>query len=299
MGFDRQRIKAIAAASLSVLGIGHTLLALQKRAQGGRFIRMVNYHGTLSGHADNFARQLAFYRRHFCPVRLDDLDGLIVRGRWPHERPGLIISFDDGLRTNYDVAAPLLEQFGFVGWFFIPTGFIDTPASQQAAFADARSIDQRRGDQADGRIAMSWEELRDLNRRHVVGCHTHTHWRMAAGTSEAELDREIVRSKRLLEERLGHEVSGFCWVGGEEHTYSAAAAACIRRAGFRYAFGTCSAPVAAGTDPFQLHRTHVESEWPLALVRFQIGGIVDRVNAAKRARVARVVSAGIARNEKT
>ena len=35
-----------------------------------------------------------------------------------------------------------------------------------------------------------------------------------------KLKYEIVESKNILEEKIGNEVISFCWVGGEEHTYT-------------------------------------------------------------------------------
>ncbi|WP_420629491.1 polysaccharide deacetylase family protein [Candidatus Leptofilum sp.] len=38
----------------------------------------------------------------------------------------VILTFDDGYLDNYENAYPILQQFGFVGTFFIPTEFIDS-----------------------------------------------------------------------------------------------------------------------------------------------------------------------------
>ena len=154
------------------------LLAFQKRRRGGRFVRLINCHDMSRSALPNFRRQMEFFTRHFTAVTEDDLQMLLAEGRWEKSKPGLLISFDDGLRSNYDVATPLLEDFGFRDWFFVPLQFIDTPVSEQVPFARAHQIFPAMPS-ADGRLAMGWDEVRDLRRRgHVIGCHTRTHKRL-------------------------------------------------------------------------------------------------------------------------
>src|SRR5205823_2878513 len=136
----------------------------------------------------------------------------LADGRWDKSRPGLIISFDDGHRSHREIAAPVLERYGFVGWFFIPVGFVDCPAEGQSAFARDHGIKSDwRGGRPSARLALSWDEVRGLTRRHVVGCHTLTHRRLTADLTEAELDRETAGAKGRMEEVLGREVPTFAW----------------------------------------------------------------------------------------
>lgn len=112
------------------------------------------------------------------------------------------------------------------------------PEPQQEEFAHAHRIRWR--DPGEEHFALSWEEVRQLDRRHVVGCHTLSHTRLSPGVERAAVLSEIVEGKRLLEERLGHEVEAFAW-GREESSYSRAAAEVLRDAGVRFVF-TKAAP---------------------------------------------------------
>lgn len=254
------------------------------------YIRGLAYHSTPVQHAESFRRQLAFYRRHFVPVGQRELDELLVGRRWAHSRPGLLISFDDGLRNNFDVAAPLLEEYGFTGWFFVPTDFISLAPEAQAAFAASHRITAPQGEYADGRVAMNWDEVRTLDRRHVVGCHTRRHCPLGAGLTATALAEEILGSKQRLEAELGHPMPHFCWVGGEERTYSAPAAREIRAAGYRFGFMTNCAPTTCDTPPLQIQRTNVEAAWPLPIVTFQLSGMLDLLYTPKRRRVNRLTA---------
>ena len=276
------------ARTFDVSGLNAALLRLQALGYGSH-IRTLNYHDVPESHAGGFEAQLRFFAERFVPVGYDDLLAFQA-GQWEHRRPGLILSFDDGVRSHAEVAAPLLEKYGFTGWFFVPVGFIDTPFEQQREYAEEHSISS--GATRPGRPpAMSWEEIRALDRRHVVGCHTLHHTRLRATLTAQELEREIVVSKDRLERELGHPVALFAWVGGEEWAYSSAAARVIRRAGFRVGFMTNSAVIRSGTDPLQLQRTNVEVDYPPSLMRFQLSGFMDLLYTPKRRRVNRLTAA--------
>lgn len=281
--------KLLLARTMAATGLSAFLLGAQSVIHRQGYVRAVNYHGTLPEHAALFEEHLRFYAEHFCPVTLGELDRFFKDGAWIAPKPGMVISFDDGLRSNFDVAAPILEKFGFTGWFFVPVGFIDAPVDEQRNFARAHAITY---DQcpADGRLAMSWDELRALSIRHVVGSHTRTHRRMESRLPAADIQDEIAGARVDLEARLGRPVETFCWVGGEERNYSAEAASVVRQAGYRYGFMTNNAPLVPGTDQFQIQRTNIEAAWPLEIVRFQLSGVMDALYAAKRSRVNRLTA---------
>jgi peptidoglycan/xylan/chitin deacetylase (PgdA/CDA1 family) len=264
-------------------GLSRLGLEFQKRTWMP-FIRALNYHDVPASESGVFDAQLACYARHFEPVGLADLLALAA-GKWPHRRPGLILSFDDGLASHAQVVAPLLEKHGFVGWFMVPTGFVDTPPALQRAFADAHAIHVRQAAGHDGRVAMSWDELRSLARRHVIGCHTVDHVRFRADHSQAAFEHESVVSKRRLEEELAEPVDVFAWVGGEEESYSTQGAAAIRRAGFRVALMTNNHVFRAGDDLLQVQRTNIETHYDPALTALHLSGLYDLLYGPKRRRV--------------
>ncbi len=284
--------KNLLASSFQALKITPLLMELQRRCIPGGYIRAINYHGTPQDTAENFERQLAFYSRHYTPVSLTDLDRFLQLQRWDKKRPGLIISFDDGLSSNYSVAAPLLEKYGFHGWFFVPVDFIAAPASEQPGFSDTHHIWKGSNSSRVEREAMTWDELRDLDRRqHVIGCHTRSHLRMSPGLPDSMLEYEICAGKAVLEGELGHACACYGWVGGEEGSYSSDAARMIRKAGYKYSFTTNSCPIMRRADPYQLGRNNVESAWPLSLASFELCGFQDLRFTPKRRRVARIIQA--------
>ncbi|WP_457093452.1 polysaccharide deacetylase family protein [Microvirga sp. P5_D2] len=255
---------------------------------GTGFLRAVNYHATPRCWAQNLDRQFDFLSRHYISVGSDGLRQ-VLSGQWNGDKPALIISFDDGLRSNFSVAAPLLEKYGLTGWFFLPVGLIETstndPTLNQQSLAKLHRIRVPNEEGASEGLFMTWAEARDLGRRHILGCHSMTHARLHAGLGERTLTHEIIGAKALMEERLGQCIDTFCWVGGEEASYSQEAAALIVRAGYRYSFMTNTCPITAATDPFQLQRTNLEADWPLPWLEFYLSGVMDAIRAPRRSRI--------------
>jgi glycosyltransferase involved in cell wall biosynthesis/peptidoglycan/xylan/chitin deacetylase (PgdA/CDA1 family)/SAM-dependent methyltransferase len=108
---------------------------------------------------------------------------------------------------------------------------------------------------------LSVRELLDLAKGELIeiGCHTVTHSVLSA-LPLAKQREEIQRSKKLLEELLGHTVVSFAYPYGGERDYTNETVALVREAGFTRACSTFRAPVSLASDRFQLPRFLVE-DW--------------------------------------
>lgn len=283
------RAKLTVAATLDACGLTHVGLALQRRWLAP-YLRIVNYHDVPPAAAPRFDAQLAELRRRFAPATRADLDGLLEHGEWRHDRPGLMLTFDDGLRSHAEVVAPLLEKHGFRGWFFVPIGLVDLDPAEQPAAARRQLVLHGHDDPRDPRVFLDHASLRALAARHEVGCHTATHRRLCAELAPAELELEIDAAHRRLEDAVQRPVDSFAWVGGEEWAYSDAAAQRLRTR-FRYLFTTNTAAIRPGSHPQRLDRTHLEADFPDSLLRFQLCGLMDLRFAAKRRRLQAVFGA--------
>tara|TARA_B100000767_G_scaffold77782_1_gene74459 strand:+ start:12226 stop:13095 length:870 start_codon:yes stop_codon:yes gene_type:complete len=256
---------------------------------GNNYIRSVNYHCTPPVFKAQFEQHLKYFHDHYSNVTEDELTKFLNGEVWNKSKPGLIISFDDGFRSNYDFAAPLLEKYGFTGWFMVPTGFIQVDEKHQKAYAIEHSM--RCKTDYKERIAMSWVELRDLLfRGHQVCAHTHEHVRMPTSQNPDSVDFEVRESKKILEQRLGVPIFSFAWVGGEEENYSVYASDAIRDAGYSLSFNSNAGIILNRTNAFSLGRINIESEYSLETVRFQLSGFMDLFYQLKRSRINKILS---------
>lgn len=261
-----KRKLAIAADAAALNRFGHYV----QRKLFSPFIRAVNYHDVTFSQTRAFEEHLKYYANTFENVSCSELFAFLADGTWEKSRPGLIISFDDGLRSHSEIVAPLLEKYRFTGWFFVPSGLVN---------------DSDLGNQG----YLTVDQLRSIASKHVIGSHTVTHRRLAEDVTHDDLKTEIVESRRQLELMIGRQIDIFCWVGGEEFTYTKAASDLIRST-YKIGFMTNNAVITAESDRFQLQRTNIECENPLSLVRFQLSGFMDLLYFPKRRRVNRITS---------
>ncbi len=203
----------------------------------GRAIRLVNFHATPRYREEEFRRQMADYAARFEPVTPANF-AAAVAGEWPHERPGLMPALFEGYRDNLDVMVPILEEHGFTGWFFVPSGFLSVPDAEQRSYAAAHDLFLPDQDEyPDDRIALTWDEARAIRARgHVFACHTRTHNEVTPATPRAVLDEEIVHAMDEMTRELGGAPEIFCWLEGAAVGVNAEADAMLREAGFRYLF---------------------------------------------------------------
>jgi len=97
---------------------------------------ILTYHGVLHKGEDSYAnrncvsakmfeRQMAYVARHYRVMSLPEL----VRRLTAKEKLlpyTLVITFDDGFRNNYSVAAPILRKYRLPATVFLTTAFIDS-----------------------------------------------------------------------------------------------------------------------------------------------------------------------------
>jgi hypothetical protein len=198
----------------------------------GRLLRVVNYHDTPASRGEEFRRELLWYAERFAPVRAADVHAFCTTGRWPDaSRPGIVPAFYDGFASAVQVALPALEEAGLVGWFYPPTDFLDVPPARQREFARAHEYGVL--EHPPGRLAMTWEELTELSRRHEVCGHTATHAASADVDSPGRVVSEVLDPVRRLTAAIGRAPASWAWLGGTEHDPSRPGDAALAATGVR------------------------------------------------------------------
>ena len=196
-------------------------------------IRAVNFHSTARVNAAHYEQQLAQYARFCTSVNEQELDEYLTTGRWHKSKPGLIVSVFEGYRNSFDVLVPLLEKYGFIGWFWMITSFINTPVAEQRAYAEAHDINMLTHEYPDGRYALSWEELRQIDRKHVIASHSRSHSLLSKLPPEVQY-QEVIGSQEDFKKNLGHPVRGFVSLTGPQYGEDPAIDTLIDKAGYDF-----------------------------------------------------------------
>ena len=198
-------------------------------------LRVVNFHSTPRSRDLEYREQIARLGKSFSAVTEADLDRYLATGQWHKAKPGVIPAIYEGYRNGYDVIVPLLEEFGLIGWFFVITDFLKTPPPEQLTFARAHDIGIETVEYPDGRYALSWNELREISRRHVVASHARSHVLLTA-LDQAARESEVLGSQHDFKEHLGRPVRTFVSYGGPEYGVYPATDKLIDQAGYQFVF---------------------------------------------------------------
>jgi peptidoglycan/xylan/chitin deacetylase (PgdA/CDA1 family) len=230
---------------------GTTVLSqLAPRAEGPR-MRVLTYHRFGEASRDPFCvsrsrfeaqvRWLAEERR---AVSLAQVEAFAA-GRASVPDGAVLVTMDDGCRSVFREALPILRDHRVPAVAYVPAGVVGQDVIE--------GYDEP---------AMTWDELARLPEAGVeVGSHAFHH-RSMAKVSPALARDEAVRSRALLQERLGVPVTSFAYPFGTRTDYSDATREILREAGYATAFTSQHGAVAPGLDPLELPRVKVEGGDP-------------------------------------
>jgi peptidoglycan/xylan/chitin deacetylase (PgdA/CDA1 family) len=108
-----------------------------------------------------------------------------------------ILNFDDGYKSQFTIAKPILDKYGFKASFFIVCNFVGKTAKEM----NSSSVINFAGK---GVEQMTWNDIITLYKQgHQIGAHTMNHLRNMTNIPKSELDYEIGDSKQCL---AGHGI---------------------------------------------------------------------------------------------
>jgi peptidoglycan/xylan/chitin deacetylase (PgdA/CDA1 family) len=115
---------------------------------------------------------------------------------------------------------------------------------------------------------MSWSQVREMRLNGMeFGGHTVTH-PVLANLSRGEQEQEVRECRSRIEAELGRPISAFSYPVGQRDSFNATTQACLREAGYRWAFSYYGGfNRTADVNPFDLRRIAVESHTSAAMFR--------------------------------
>lgn len=164
-----------------------------------------------------------------------------LRGETSLPSKTVVITFDDGHKTNYLYAYPVLKKYGFRATNFLITNRIsETPVPFNP----------------DGLQFLSWPEINEMRDVFEYGAHTHNLHFVSETTGSAALISEpedviiqdLTTSREILNTNL------FAYPFG---AYNQRAIDLLKTAGYEYAFTTVSIDAKKSDNPFEIGRKGV------------------------------------------
>lgn len=146
-----------------------------------------------------FAAQVDYlYRNGYTLLNVTQLiDAFTGKAALP-ERP-VVLTFDDGYADFYYQALPVLSRYHLTATLYIATGFV------------GRTSLWLRWKEETGHPLLTWNQIVEISNSGIeCGAHTHSHPKL--DTLPLVMARnEIRRSKDLLEQYLGQQVTSFAY----------------------------------------------------------------------------------------
>ena len=184
-----------------------------------------------------FRRQLGWIRDHgWTPVRFDQVLDFYGKGT-PLTAQSVLITFDDGFRTIYTRAFPIMKEFGDPGVLFLYTDFIRGKAGAALKLEDVDAM-------AAGGFA--------------VESHSQSHPNMSLWKDEmapeaylVQVKGEVAGSRDFLRDRFKATVEGFAYPYG---VFNDDVLGQVKAAGYKLGFTVNPGTNDRTTEPLLLHR---------------------------------------------
>jgi peptidoglycan/xylan/chitin deacetylase (PgdA/CDA1 family) len=151
------------------------------------------------------------------------------------EKP-VALTFDDGGLDNYEVAFPLLKEYGLTGTFFVITGSVGKEGQ------------------------MDWDMLREMASQGMsIQSHTVSHPDLR-GVSESRLASELADSRSAIEEVIGEPSYVLAYPSG---AYDGQVIEATRAAGYVMAVATDKGKEGDPAGVYEMRRRRVQAFLPL------------------------------------
>jgi peptidoglycan/xylan/chitin deacetylase (PgdA/CDA1 family) len=203
-------------------------------------------HSPLTCPPSAFEKQCRFFAKYCDVVPVSEMLNLIRSGSALLGK--LSITFDDGYKDNFELAAESLSKHGLPATFFVATEFID---SDHIPWWDKDKGIQSRW--------MTWQDVKALSDAGFsIGGHTQNHIDLGTVSLE-EAKKEILGCFDTLRDKLGIDCNEFAYPYGGKKNIRPASLEIIRDSKFESCFSAYGGKVNPADDQYALRRQPIDS----------------------------------------
>ena len=216
-------------------------------SDGYRIVPILCYHQFTNGPAKqqlevsaaDFRAQLQYLRdNNFTVLSMAQVEA-ILNDKLPMPERAVVLTIDDGYRSVYDVAFPIIQEFNYPFTLYVYTDFVG------------------------GGAAMTWQQLTEVQRSGLIDVqsHTKTHTSLSRLSTDetnsqylARIQTELAASREVLQKKLGHSVWQISYPYGNS---SDQVTKLLKDNGYRVGLTVTRGFNTPYTEPALLHRTMI------------------------------------------
>ena len=254
---------------------------------GATGLRVLTFHATFSEQPARFRRIVDWCRGRFPMASPADADGIFA-GRWQQGSDRVLLTFDDGYQSDYEVAQ-WLAGIGVAAIFFVVPPLIDRTVEQYLRFHERFGVKAYVPWANAGARGLASSQLREMVAMgHRIAAHNFAHRDLGLLHDVPGIRYEVSNAIEMVGELTGARCDDFAIAFGQPENVSEEAA--------RYLLENCprvyschrGLNVPGKTSRFLL-RHACEPDHPFAFTRISIEGGADRHMAGAASRMARRV----------
>jgi len=245
-------------------------------------IRILNYHSISSDFNNKsskyasvslkvFSAQMKYlYDKDYKIIDLDDF--LEIKQNQQQIPPKtIILTFDDGYANNYINAFPIFSKYSFKAVISVITEHIDKnipfPWLNQSVLED--------GEEKKLNLPLSKTQLKIMSEYGItIASHTKSH-RALSRLEKKDVMKEIIESKKNLEEILSKEVKYFAYPYGSWGDFGLEDKEIVKSAGYKAALSTKVGSNNSKSDLFELKRIPIYNIDRKSIFKRKVNGAYD------------------------
>lgn len=208
---------------------------------------------------DAFEEQMAFLKRNgYRVIRLQELFDFLDR-KSPIPKKSVVITFDDGWLSMYEIAYPILKRYGYPATLFVYTDLI-RPSN----------------------TSLDWRKIREMAQNGIdMQCHSKTHRSLGKLEDEETLQAyfeavkaELVESAKIIKRQLNKDVKYLAYPFGDTNSL---VIAMLGKLGFQGGLTVVRAGNPFFSDNFRVGRSMIYGNFELKDFRNNLGWLSDDV----------------------
>ncbi len=251
------------------------------------YVRVLIYHNIPEKKIGLFSRQIHYLASQYQFLTPEQFQRFI-QGERHISGASLLITFDDGFKSNRIVAEKVLEPLGIKAIFFVPTEFIGLlDGSKQKEYVEQKINDKTvtNIEKLSDIEPLTWGDLGYLlDQGHVIGSHTSSHKRISMVHSQNDLNYEIIESANILEKKLGVAIDNFAYPFGDIDSISSHAMDLIKKR-YKYCFSGVRGANYLSVFPYAILRDAISVDDTPMYVRLIIEKGIDSIYRKKATRL--------------